>query len=110
MSILHFQGIIALKGNFLFGKIQGYLMRLVYRMYCITAAAGLRGLPDWVEIIGEGPHGAVAGPLYLMNGKINQVLLTTKAASPPSPPQIILQDQMSTSKVIFHAISPYCII
>ena len=32
-------------------------MRLVYRMYCITAAAGLRGLPDWVEIIGEGPHG-----------------------------------------------------
>ena len=108
MSILHFQGIIALKGNFLFGKIQGYLMRLVYRMYCITAAAGLRGLPDWVEIIGEGPHGAVAGPLYLMNGKINQVLLTKAAARPL--PQIILQDQMSTSKVIFHAISPYCII
>ena len=79
-------------------------MRLVYRMYCITAAAGLRGLPDWVEIIGEGPHGAVAGPLYLMNGKINQVLLTKAAARPL--PQIFLQDQMSTSKVIFHAISP----
>ena len=49
----------------------------------------------------------LAGPLYLMNGKINQVLLTKAAARPL--PQIILQDQMSTSKVIFHAISPYCI-